>query len=158
MGRGTNGSVRMVVGALVAAGLLPLGGCVVAVGNDTTERWVTPDSGHAKFKLSGDEYDALPVIQSTSELPTISTRYSAQLARLGPGTTIEEFKSLFPQAQFIERRSMLDKGREIDAYAVKLEERFRYRGTSNGYVTRDEKWFYFEDNKLVKWGEPRMFP
>lgn len=146
---------RLTLSLPLLALVLAQGACVVAIGND---RYESSGATGAKFRLAGDEYDSLPVIQNLSDLPTIERRHAAELSRLGPDTTLDQFRALFPTAQFVERRELKDPARVVDAYALRLEERYRYRGQAYGYIARDEKWFYFENGKLVKRGEPRQFP
>ena len=70
--------------------------------------------------------------------------------------SLEEFKGLFPNATFAERREMGPA--KMDAYSVRVEEKFRYRDESYGYMARDEKWFYFRDGVFVKWSGPDQWP
>lgn len=134
--------------AIGVAGLaLALGGCVIAVGNDY------PDSG--RVKLTTSQLENTPVVDSRHELPSVRTKHAAALALLGPQTNVEEFKRLFPTATFVER---LAGPPAVDAYSVRVDEVYRYRGHNYGYMARDEKWFYFRDGAFVKFGDPREFP
>ncbi|MBL8999909.1 MAG: hypothetical protein JNK25_02090 [Phycisphaerae bacterium] len=132
------------LGVLLAAAA----GCVVAIGNETTE------NHGARVALTPTERSSLPVVQSKSELPTIRERYSAQLLALGPSTTVEQFRALFPEAKFVQRSEQPP----VDAYSVELVQKYRVGNKSYGYLARDEAWFYFQNNTLIKWGAPHSFP
>jgi hypothetical protein len=130
-----------------AVGLAALSGCVVAIGNES-------EYPSGKVALTATEKSSLPAVRSKSELPTIRDKYADQLAKLGPTTTVEEFKTLFPEAKFVERRGEPP----VDAYSVELVQKYRQANKTYGYVSRDESWFYFRNNVFVKWGAPHDFP
>lgn len=146
---------QAVLGGLAAA-LLGLSGCVVAIGNESDAYLSESERGSRKIRLSSAEQNELPVVHTTADLPTVSTRYASELSAMGPQTTLDEFKRSFPTARFLERRESPDG--PVDAYAVRVEEKYRYRSNSYGYLARDEKWFYFRNGHLAKWGAPSNWP
>jgi hypothetical protein len=145
---------RLVLGAGLLVGTLALQGCVVAIGN-SAEKETAGGTGTTRCRLSSDERRELPVVTSLADLPTVSTKYAGELSRLTPHTTLAEFRQIFPMATFVERRAA---GGACDAYSVRVCEKYRYRDESYGYVSRDEKWFYFKDDVFVKWGDPGQWP
>lgn len=149
-------NVSRLAGLLLLASAL--GGCVVAIGNTHDDgRWHDGSPSRRKVQLSPAERDELPVIYSTAELPTVRREHASQLARLSPDTTrLEEFREMFPSSQFVERRET-PSGR-VDAYSVRVESKCRYRKENYGYVGVDEQWFFFADDRLVKWGSPHAWP
>ena len=143
--------------ALLLVGIAFLPGCVVAIGNSAKEgpRTAYAGGGASRIHLTGDERCSLPVVETTADLPTVRSRHAAQIARLTPTTTVQQFRELFPNATFVERRTGAD---TFDAYSVRLEEKCRYRRESYGYIARDEKWFFFKNAVFVKWGERGDWP
>ena len=78
------------------------------------------------------------------------------LRQLTPDTTLDQFKAAFPTARFVERRDVA--GVAVDAYAVTIEEKYRYRNDTYGYLAHDEQWFFFKGNRFVKTAEPNQWP
>lgn len=148
---------RVIVGSGLVACVLALSGCIVSIKSEESSLGPTYDgNSNAKVKLSHKEQSDLPQVNTTADLPTVRSKHSEALSKLGPSTTLEQFKALFPTATFAERREVgLTK---IDAYSVRVEEKFRYRDESYGYMARDEKWFYFRDGVFVKWSGPNQWP
>jgi hypothetical protein len=148
---------RVLVGTVLVSCLLSLGGCIVSIKSEEGATGPAYDGNStAKVKLSREDRDTLPLVQTTADLPTIRSTYAQELGKLGPSTTLEQFRALFPGATFVERRDAA--GTKLDAYAVRLEKKFRYRDESYGYMARDEKWFYFRDGLFMKWSGPKEWP
>ncbi len=148
---------RVIVGGGLVACVLSLSGCIVSIKSEESSLGPTYDGNRpAKVKLSSLERGSLPLVNTTADLPTVRSRHGEALTKLGPTTTLEQFKELFPSATFAERRDA--GGAKIDAYSVRVEEKFRYRDESFGYMARDEKWFYFRDGVFVKWSGPDQWP
>jgi hypothetical protein len=139
---------------IVAAGLrftiLALPGCIIVADTSTQS-----DSPSRRVHLSSDERANLPRLVSLADAPTVERRYATQLASLTPEMSVEAFKSKLPQATFVERRTV--NGATVDAYSVKIDEKFRYRDRDYGYVAEDEQWFYFRDGKYVKYARPNQW-
>lgn len=143
----------VVLSSLVGVASVP--GCIAVIGNDASEA-MRDGSGPRRIRLSSEERESLPRVTSVADLPRVQTKYAAELRQLSPSTTLDQFKGLFPGARFVERRSI--NGNAIDAYAVMIEEKYRYRGDSYGYLARDEQWFFFKDNLFVKTADPNQWP
>ena len=148
---------RILAGVIAGACLLSLGGCIVSIRSEEGATGPTYDgNSSAKVKLSREERESLPLVQTTADLPTVRSTYADELGKLGPSTTLDQFKALFPSARFVERRE--SDGSKFDAYSVRIEKKFRYRDESYGYMARDEKWFYFRNDVFVKWSGPNEWP
>jgi hypothetical protein len=148
---------RVLVGTVLTACLLTLGGCIVSIKSEEGATGPTYDGNStSKVKLSHDERECLPKVQTTADLPTVRSTYADELSKLGPNTTLEQFQALFPQAKFVERREA--NGSKFDAYSIRVEKKFRYRDESYGYMARDEKWFFFRDGVFIKWSSPKEWP
>lgn len=91
-------------------------------------------------------------------LPTIREKYAPEFARLEAGMSTQAFRDLFKDVVFVEQRSR--DGVTVDAYSLSLNERYRYRWHGDYYARTQsqETWFYFQDGKLFKWGEPHQWP
>ncbi len=140
--------------AAIAAGTAMLPGCIVAIGNETDG--VMVDGSPRRVRLTDTERHDLPMVTSVADLPTVRTRYAAQIASLSPATAVEDLQKVLPMARFVERREVA--GVVTDAYSVALQERYRYKGESYGLEARDDMWFYFRNGLLVKQGAPHDWP
>jgi hypothetical protein len=142
------GRVILAVGGV--ASLAFLSGCIVLQGGSN---WPRPPA------LSSAEAKQVPEVP-TGGVPTIREKFSPELARMTPGMSVDEFKSVFKDAAaFMERRTS-DAGVVTDAYNISLRQRYRYRwdGDYYAWTQSEEVWFYFKDGKLAKWGEARQWP
>jgi len=149
---------RRIITALALApavlALITLPGCIAVIGNDGGDYHEA--SGNRRIRLTSDERSTLPRVTSVADLPRVETKFAAELRQLNPDTTLDQFKAAFPTARFVERREL--NGSTVDAYAVTVEEKYRYRSESYGYLARDEQWFFFRGNRFVKTAEPNQWP
>lgn len=134
--------------------LSTLPGCIAVIGNDGGE-W-HDHNGSRRVRLTSEERETLPRITTVADLPRVETKYANELRQLTPETTLDQFKVAFPNARFVERRDV--NGNTIDAYAVGVQEKFRYRSENYGYLAHDEQWFFFKGNRFVKTAEPNEWP
>lgn len=128
----------------VATVVSTLSGCIIVA----TDRHYYP--------ATKKELAEVRQVEPGEAAPTVRTVHQEQISKLAPGTSVEGFKSLFPQALFVEQRD--DAGHKLDAYSVKLSERYHVRGEDVIQTSHDEAWFYFKDGQYVKWGEPKQWP
>ncbi len=137
-------------GCLAAAGLmaLPLSGCVVNIGNGGPDR--------TRVHLSQDEMASVRVVTSSSEVRSFREAHAAELGKLTPATTLDEFRAMFPGTCFVERRG--GEPGPIDAYSVAYKDYYRYRGSSRAYVHEETVWFFFRDGKFAKWDDEKRWP
>jgi hypothetical protein len=127
-----------------ALGLATLPGCILVA----TDRHYYP--------ATKKDLDSVRQVEPGGAAPSVRSDYKDQLAKLTPGISVDAFKAQFPSAVFVEQKE--DAGHKIDAYSVKLEERYHVRGEGVIQTSHDEAWFYFRDGGFVKWGEPRQWP
>ncbi len=145
---------RTALGTVALAAALALPACIVAIGNESDGTSI--DAAPRRVRLTDTERRDLPMVTSVADLPTVRSRYAAQIGTLSPYTTVEDLRRAMPDARFVERKQ--DALGTTDAYSVNLQERFRYRGESYGLEARDEMWFYFHNGSLVKQGAPHNWP
>lgn len=114
--------------------------------------------GGCIFVSSSREYGTpKKVLEQTREVvpgdgaPTFRGEYREQLAHLAPGMSVEQLRSLFPQAVFIEQYE--DENRTVDVYSVKMSVAYHYREGVAIHTADEEAKFYFHEGKLLKWRE-----
>jgi hypothetical protein len=83
--------------------------------------------------------------------PSFRNEHHDRLAQLGPSTTVEDFKRLFPGAVFVEQSS--HDGRATEVYSVHETIDYHFRGDNEVISTTHHARFYFADGRLVKWSE-----
>lgn len=83
----------------------------------------------------------------------IHQQYKNELAQLQPGTNLQEFQALLPDAYVAGQNSV--EGLRIDAYEVRHEHVYN---EWYGWTKEESLWFFFHDGKLVKWGPPGSWP
>ena len=128
---------------VTALALAALPGCII-VANDH------------HYPASKQELEAVRQVAPGAPAPTIRNDYKDQLAKLGPSSNVDAFKTQFPSAIFVEQKTI--DGHSIDAYSVKLQEPYHVRGENCIQTAHDEAWFFFKDGQFVKWGEPNDWP
>lgn len=124
--------------------LATLPGCIIVA----TDRHYYP--------ATKKELEAVRQVDQGGAAPSIRSDHKDQLARLSPGMSFDSFKAMFPDAVFVEQKE--EAGHKLDAYSVKLEERYHVRGDNVILTSHDEAWFVFKDSQFVKWGEPNQWP
>ncbi|MFO0830943.1 MAG: hypothetical protein U0637_03760 [Phycisphaerales bacterium] len=145
---------RAALGTTALAAALSLPGCIVAIGNESDGTYL--DSSPRRVRLTDTERRDLPMVTTVADLPTVRSKYASQIATLTPSTTVDELRRVLPEARFVERKQ--DTQGTTDAYSVSIQERYRYKGADYGLEARDELWFYFRNNSLVKQGAPHDWP
>src|SRR5204863_5960085 len=108
------------------------------------------------YPASNKELAEVRQVEPAEAPPSVRSMHQDQLSKLAPGASVEAFKTAFPSALFVEQRE--DAGHKLDAYSVKLNERYHVRGENVIQTSHDEAWFYFRDGQFVKWGEPKQWP
>src|SRR5689334_24070772 len=123
----------MKIAALTATALVlaTIPGCIIVA----TDRHYYP--------ATKKELEAVRQVDQGAPTPTIRNDYKDQLAKLGPSSNVEAFKTQFPTAIFVEQKQA--DGHSIDAYSVKMQEPYHVRGESCIQTAHDEAWFYFRD-------------
>lgn len=105
-----------------------------------------------EVKVAPAELSRVRRVRSGDEVPRFREANVDRLSRLGPGSSVADFRREFPSAVFVERRG------EVDCYRVDHAERYRYGNSSKVYEVNDGAWFFFRQERLVKWGARQDWP
>ncbi|MBN1806667.1 MAG: trypsin-like peptidase domain-containing protein [Sedimentisphaerales bacterium] len=104
------------------------------------------------------------VVNDESEIPSIQQKYSDKLSKLKVGMNVQSFHQLFPQAYVGGQSGKTTAYELIYAQKYVTQEDIDYQNFRWGYgspkarTSKEILWFYFYDNKLVKWGRPQDWP
>ena len=102
-----------------------------------------------------------PVVSLTSELPSIQEQYSHQLSQIKTGMNLQEFRQVFPEAhriaqdgksttyELVSTQSYVSRG---DIARQNILWGF---GSPSARTFTQSIYFYFVDDELVKWGDPK---
>jgi hypothetical protein len=83
---------------------------------------------------------------------SINSQYSQQLDQVSLGMTKQDLRKILPD--LVVRGQTSIEGHSIEA----LELQHNYWAGVGGRLVSDRLWFYFQNNKLVKWGQPNDWP
>ena len=85
---------------------------------------------------------------------TTADLYGSQLEKVKPGMSKAEVRQIIPDAK-------PSGGNTVDGQTVEVLQlshiHMKFLGGMDG-VTEQRTWFYFHDDRLVKWGEPDRWP
>lgn len=126
---------------LAGAALLTQG-CVFSIGGGKKE-YIVED----RTRLTSDQRDDALTVRSKADVPSFSQAENSRLSKLGPDTTINEFRTIFPEAVFRGSRSKGD----ISIYEVRDRRVYRYDGSSYGFVHDEPVFFRFVGGTLEGW-------
>ncbi len=90
-------------------------------------------------------------VYSTSYTP-INSQYQQQLDNIKIGMSKAEVRQLIPN--LVTRGQTSVGGQTVEA----LELQHNYWAGVGGRLINDRLWFYFQNEKLVKWGQPNDWP
>ena len=90
-------------------------------------------------------------VYSLSYTP-INKQYAPQLNRVSLGMKKDELRKLLPG--IVVRGQTSVEGQVVEA----LELEHNYWAGVGGSLINDRLWFYFQNEKLVKWGQPNDWP
>lgn len=90
--------------------------------------------------------------ESAFDTRPITEKYSRQLESLSLGMSRAELRQILPKVQ-IRGQNIVD-GKQVDAYVLLWFHTERMQGDR---VT-EQLWFYFYEDKLVRWGGPEDWP
>lgn len=121
-------------------------GCVVAIGNRGSKE---PD----KIQLTRSERDSAQVIRQGDAPPSFADMERERLGKLGPSTTVAQFRELFPGAIFRASRTIVDDS--VTIYEVRDRRLYRYEGSSYGHVHDRPVFFRFVNDELESWRQGR---
>ena len=126
---------------LTAAALLAQG-CVFSIGGGKKE-YIVED----RTRLTSAQQDDALTVRSKADVPSFSQAENRRLGKLGPDTTVEEFRTIFPGAVFRGSRSKGD----VSIYEVRDRRVYRYEGSSYGLVHDEPVFFRFVGGTLEGW-------
>lgn len=104
------------------------------------------------------------LVKDESELPSISEEYSDKFSEIHIGMSVASLHKLFPYLYVGDRKEDVIAYELVDyeTYITKADMRsqnFWYgMGTPKHRTAKRVLWFYFYDEKLVKWDEPHRWP
>ncbi|MBN2312620.1 MAG: trypsin-like peptidase domain-containing protein [Sedimentisphaerales bacterium] len=104
------------------------------------------------------------LVNDESELPSISEEYSSKFSEIHTGMSLASLHELFPYLYVGDRKEDVIAYELVDyeTYITKADMRsqnFWYgMGTPKHQTAKRILWFYFYDDKLVKWDEPHRWP
>lgn len=137
----TNTKRTALVLGLVTAALLAQG-CVFSIGGGKKE-YIVED----RTRLTSDQRDDALTVRSKADVPSFSQAENRRLAKLGPSTTVEQFRSIFPEAVFRGSRA----NGQVSIYEVRDRRVYRYEGSSYGFVHDEPVFFRFVGDTLEGW-------
>lgn len=126
---------------LVSAALLTQG-CILSIGGGKKEYRV-----EEKTRLTSAQQDDALVVRSKADVPSFSQAENRRLSKLGPSTTVEEFRAIFPEAVFRGSRSKGD----VSIYEVRDRRVYRYEDSNYGFVHDEPVFFRFVGDTLEGW-------
>lgn len=135
---------RAVVGLGLAAAALVAQGCVFSIGGGKKE-YIVED----RTRLTSDQRDDARTVRSKDDVPSFSQAENARLGRLGPDTTIEQFRKIFPEAVY--RGSRRHDSGEVIIYEVRDRRVYRFESSSYGHIHDEPVYFRFVDDQLEGW-------
>lgn len=104
------------------------------------------------------------VLDSPASLPSVQDREAERLARLRIGMLMPEFRAVFPEAYVAGQsgRTTAYEFVRIQKYVTQADidrQNFWWGvGSPDARELRQALWFYFYDERLVKWGRPQDWP
>lgn len=139
-----NTSRTRAVAVLALAGTTLLAqGCVVAIGNRGSR------NEDDKIQLTRSERDAALVVREGESLPSFADYQGERLGKLGPSTTVAQFREMFPEAIFRASRTISDD--TVTIYEVRDRRLYRYEGSRYGHVHDRPVYFRFVNDELESW-------
>ncbi|MFI4915284.1 MAG: hypothetical protein ACIAS6_02105, partial [Phycisphaerales bacterium JB060] len=135
---------RLLAGVGLAGAVLLAQGCVFSIGGGKKE-YIVED----KARLTSAQMDDAFTVRSKSDVPSFSQAENARLGKLGPDTTVDQFRKIFPEAVY--RGSKEVNGETALIYEVRDRRVYRYEGSSYGMVHDEPVFFRFVGGTLEGW-------
>lgn len=135
---------RLLAGVGLAGAVLLAQGCVFSIGGGKKE-YIVED----KARLTSAQMDDASTVRSKSDVPSFSQAENARLARLGPDTTVEQFRRIFPEAVYRSSRKH-DTG-DVVIYEVRDRRVYRFESSDYGHIHDKPVYFRFVDGTLEGW-------
>ena len=93
-----------------------------------------------------------PACASAWDTRPIQQKYARQLSQVEPGISLNDFSTILPRAYRRGQTSV--EGKVVTAYELI----WRHTEHRLGDRVSERLWFYFYDNRLIKWGSPNDWP
>lgn len=135
---------RVVVGLGLAAAALLAQGCVFSIGGGKKE-YIVED----RTRLTSNQMDDALIVRSKDDVPSFSQAENARLSRLGPDTTIEQFRKIFPEAVY--RASRAHDSGDVVIYEVRDRRVYRLGSSEYGHIHNKPVYFRFVGGTLEGW-------
>jgi hypothetical protein len=135
---------RLIVGAGLTGAMLLAQGCVFSIGGGKKE-YIVED----KARLTSSQMDDAFTVRSKADVPSFSQAENMRLGKLGPDTTVEEFRQVFPEAVF--RSSRKHDSGEVLIYEVRDRRIYRYESSNYGLIHDEPVYFRFVRGTLEGW-------
>lgn len=119
-------------------------GCIFSIGGGKKE-YVVSD----KTRLTSSQQSRADVVRSSEDVPSFSQAENARLGKLGPDTTVDQFRKIFPEAVF--RGSKNHDGGQVLIYEVRDRRVYRFESTDYGHIHDEPVFFRFIDGTLEGW-------
>ncbi|OAB60962.1 hypothetical protein AY599_03015 [Leptolyngbya valderiana BDU 20041] len=132
------------MGLGLAAAAMLAQGCVFSIGGGKKE-YIVED----RTRLTSDQQDDALTVRSKADVPSFSQAENARLGKLGPDTTVDQFRKIFPEAVY--RGSKDVNGETALIYEVRDRRVYRYEGSSYGMVHDEPVFFRFVGGTLEGW-------
>lgn len=103
-------------------------------------------------------------VNDESELPSVQEKYSSQLSKLEIGISLEDFRQVFPKAyvggqnEKTTAYELADVEKYVTQKDIDRQNLIWGFGSPKPQTAKRTLWFYFYDDKLVKWGRPQDWP
>jgi hypothetical protein len=128
--------------ALVSAALIAQG-CVFSIGSGNERH------EPSKTRLTSSQQDSASTVRSAADVPSFSQAENARLGRLGPDTTVEQFRAIFPEAVY--RSSRQHDGGDVVIYEMRDRRVYRFEGSDYGHIHDKPVYFRFVGGTLEGW-------
>ncbi len=127
----------------LAAATLLAQGCVFSIGSGNERH------EPSKTRLTSSQQSQADVVRSSEDVPSFSQAESARLGKLGPDTTVDQFRKIFPEAVF--RGSKNHDAGQVLIYEVRDRRVYRFESSSYGHIHDEPVFFRFIDDTLEGW-------
>jgi hypothetical protein len=104
------------------------------------------------------------VVEDPSEVPSVQRKYAGRLSSLKIGMTLEDFRQILPEAYVAGQSGQMTAYEltDVTKYVTQADidyQNFWYGfGSPRARTAKSILWFYFSDDRLVRWGRPQDWP
>lgn len=104
------------------------------------------------------------IVDDPSDLPSIQAKYANRLGEMDIGMRLEEFQRLFPEAyvggqnRHTTAYEIVDIQKYVTQEDIDRQNLVWGAGSPNPRSNKQVLWFYFYQDRLVRWGRPQDWP